>query len=94
MELSVIRTRVEREALEQLARKLLAIRDLTNTPVQTIELTSAVLRMHHPDLKPQLDRLDRALAQLHQLNELLEGVQSSARWSPALESFDAREHLK
>jgi hypothetical protein len=93
-ELAVVGARAETAALERFARKLLAIRDLTNTPIQTIELTSALLRRKRADLVGELDRIDRALSRLREMNQLLAGLESSERWPRTLESFDAREHLK
>jgi hypothetical protein len=94
MEVAVLRSGIEKTALQHLARRSMAIRDLANTPIQTIELTSAILRTRRPDLAPELDRIDRALSRLHDLNALLADLDASDRRSRALESFDARAHLQ
>jgi hypothetical protein len=93
VEVEVLRARLEAASLERLAQTLLAIQDLANTPLQTIELTVAVLRQQRPELTPALDRLDRAAERLHELNRILAGHESAVNWSRKDESFDARERL-
>ncbi|HEY2745881.1 MAG TPA: hypothetical protein VGL86_14695 [Polyangia bacterium] len=81
-------------ALEQLARTLLAVRDFCNTPLQTIESATAVTRMHHPAAAADLERIERALGRLHELNEILSQHEQHLRWGKEDESFDALERLR
>jgi hypothetical protein len=94
LERRLVRRQEEAVTLERLARALLAVRDLTNTPVQTIEFTAALLRARNPELGPALERLDRAIASLHELNHVLADYEADVEWHPGGESFDAREVLR
>jgi hypothetical protein len=80
-------------ALEQLARALLAVRDFANTPLQTIETATALARLQHPDVGAQLLRIERALARLRGLNQMLSRHEAHIRWQPGDESFDAVDEL-
>jgi hypothetical protein len=83
----------ERVALERFARKLLAIRDLTNTPVQTIGLTMVLIRKHFPEAENLLDPADRALTRLEELNRVLSVEETRLGWQPGEESFDSFQIL-
>jgi hypothetical protein len=61
---------------ERLSRIVLALRDLANTPLQTLELTSALLA-HRGAAPPLIERMQRALARLRDLNRIM------AHYSPA-----------
>jgi hypothetical protein len=93
MQVEVIRARAEAAALERLAESLLAVRDLANTPLQTIGASAAVLRKKHPELAGTLDRIDRALERLHELSRILERDETSVDWSRRHEAFDAHQRL-
>jgi hypothetical protein len=85
-------------AKEQLARSLLAVRDLSNTPLQTIELSLALLRAGGPAAEPAhaaaFDRVERAIHSLRDLNRLLSDRIEHVAWSPDHESFDSVERLR
>jgi hypothetical protein len=84
------------EGMRRLAKSTMAISDLCNTPLQTIELAAALLRRAHPGLDTELGRVDRALARLRELNAILLEYRSEAEdaWSRDDEAFDARERLR
>jgi hypothetical protein len=82
------------ESLERLARALLAVRDLTNTPVQTIELTIAALAVQHPEAAGSFERVGRALIRLRRLNQVLSEYESDVNWAGGGESFDPLEVLR
>jgi hypothetical protein len=79
----------EAAAAEHIARTFLSLRDYANTPIQTIALTTEILRERHPDLAPDVDRLDRAVAALGELSRALARYESSLEWRPGDESPDA-----
>jgi hypothetical protein len=87
LERAVERARTEAAATERLARAFLAVRDLANTPLQTLTLAAAALRSRAPQLEGLLDRMDRAIERLRRLNAILE-PQRSPRWDQGDESFD------
>ena len=72
--------RSEKVAFERVARVAIALRDLANTPVQTLELVRQWLLNHDPRLRQQTERMGRALERLHRLNDLLAPYQSSVVW--------------
>jgi hypothetical protein len=89
LEREMLRVQAEAAAAEQLARTFLRLRDYTNTPIQTIAFTTELLRAKHDDLKPVLDRLERAVDKLTELSHSLSGYENAHKWSPGDESLDA-----
>ena len=72
--------RSDKLALERVARVSLALRDLANTPVQTLELVRQRLLADNPQLRIQTERMGRALERLRRLNDILAPYQSSVIW--------------
>jgi hypothetical protein len=72
---SIERHLVQREEEAAVLRRftdlVLEVRDLSNTPLQTIALSSALIRAERPELRVVLDRVDRALARLKALDAKL-----------------------
>jgi hypothetical protein len=77
----VLRIRTESIATQRLARTFLALRDVTNTPLQTIELAADIVRARCPDMAPVLDRIDRSLDRLYRLNRAFSMYESQLEWS-------------
>jgi hypothetical protein len=82
------RTRAERLALERVARVAITLRDLANTPVQTLELVRQELVLHEPALRVQIDRMRRAIAQLRRLNDILAPYEDALRWDSQGHAFE------
>jgi hypothetical protein len=80
-------TRAERLAIERLAGVTLAVRDLANTPLQTLTTGVGLLRHNVPDSDRVLASMERALSQLAKLRLALAPFERE--WQPADESFDA-----
>jgi hypothetical protein len=74
--------RSERAASERLARTFLTVRDFSNTPLQTIELASEVIRARDPDLAPVVDRIDRSVDRLFRLHHTFSAYESHLKWTP------------
>jgi hypothetical protein len=72
--------RAEKVALERVARVSMALRDLANTPVQTLELVRQRLLTDDPQLGVQTERMGRALERLRRLNDILAPYQSAVVW--------------
>jgi len=89
LEREILRVQAEAAATEQLARTFVRLRDYTNTPIQTIAFTTELLRAKTDDLKPILDRLERAVERLSQLSHALTHYENAHKWSPGDESLDA-----
>jgi hypothetical protein len=60
----------EATSLERLSRVLLAFRDFYNTPLQTLELTVAILKVRHPEAQKLALRMERAVHRLAELNHI------------------------
>ncbi|HEX8824713.1 MAG TPA: hypothetical protein VF794_32635 [Archangium sp.] len=94
MELKLREARAEAEALERLARLFLAVRDATNTPLQTLELSLAVLKRRHPECTPTAEAMERAVRRLRSLAQRLGSVDPLVVWREGDESFDADAMLR
>ena len=70
-----------RIASERLARTPLALRDFTNTPLQTIELAANIVRQRCPDVAPVVDRIDRCIDRLYRLNHAFSVYESQIEWT-------------
>ena len=77
----MLRIRSESIATQRLARAFLALRDFTNTPLQTIELAAGILRKQHAELGPILDRIDRSVDRLYRLNNTFSVYESQIEWT-------------
>jgi hypothetical protein len=91
-EQAAVRAQARSEAMARLARVALAVRDLANTPLQTLVVNAALLR-ERPGAPEPTARMNRAFDQLRELNRVLARLESSAAWAPGDESFDALEVL-
>jgi hypothetical protein len=72
--------RAEKVALERVARVSMALRDLANTPVQTLELVRQRLLTDDPQIAVQTERMGRALERLQRLNDILGPYESAVVW--------------
>ncbi len=81
--------RAERLTMEQLAHVSLALRDLSNTPLQTLTIALTLLRCKAEPTEQILASMDRALARLKDLRHALEPFETHAHWDQRYESFDA-----
>ena len=77
----MLRLRTESIATQRLARTFLALRDFTNTPLQTIQLAIALARRRCADLGPVLDRVERSVDRLNRLNQAFAIYESQLDWS-------------
>jgi hypothetical protein len=78
----------EADSLRRLARVALAVRDLSNTPLQTLRLSTEMLRRHDAESAARIDQMERALARLEELERLLVQYEARTEWAPGDESFD------
>ena len=94
IELKLREARAEAEALERLARLFLAVRDATNTPLQTLELCLTLLERRHPESAPTTQAMERALRRVRSLTQRLGSVDPLVVWREGDESFDADTLLR
>lgn len=88
------RARAEAEALERLARLFLALRDAASTPLQSLEIGTALLRQRAPGCEPTLDSMERALTRLRNLTQRMSTADPLLVWREGEESFDADTVLR
>lgn len=93
-EQKLLRAQAQKESLDRLAKVLLAVRDLSNSPLQTITTTTALLA--EKDIsREDIARLNtKALKQLNELNQILSSYEKDIDWSKMDSSFDAMGVLK
>jgi hypothetical protein len=89
LEREILRVQAEAAAAGQLAWTFLRLRNYANTPIQTIAFATGLLRAKNHDLKPTLDRLERAVDQLTELGHALNRYENAHKWSPGEESLGA-----
>jgi hypothetical protein len=73
------RAQAEANLMQEVALISLAIRDLANTPVQTLEMLRSLLRRPGADLPAIERRMGRIVDRLSELNHVLSHYESSAR---------------
>jgi hypothetical protein len=81
----------EARARERVARVLLEIRDLANTPLQTISLSTALLRRQKPELQSVLGRVDRALQKLSELDTITRRYEEHLVWPQSTPRSESSE---
>jgi hypothetical protein len=89
VERTATRAQAEAEWLARLAAMCFAVKDLANTPLQTLRLSTALLRRRHPEEQAPLAKMDRALDRLDQLDRTLSQYHADAPFQEEAESFDA-----
>ncbi len=78
----MLRVRTESLATQRLARTFLALRDFTNTPLQTIELAAKIVRKRCPETgADRCDRVDRSIDRLYRLNHAFSVYESQIEWT-------------
>jgi hypothetical protein len=93
LEREIARAHVEVATTQAFRKLVLAVRDLANTPLQTIAFAAMTMRQRHPDLDPTVRLVDRSLDRLRRLDERLRRHEEGIDWSRTEESFDAVEEL-
>jgi hypothetical protein len=81
--------RAERLTMQRLAHVALALRDLSNTPLQTLTTGVGLLRHKVAAEEKVLASMDRALARLQELGGVLKSFEEPIEWKPHDESFEA-----
>lgn len=93
-ERALVLARADTTAAQHLASTFLAIRDLANTPLQTLVLAIGVLERRHGTESELVGGMKRALEQLQRLNEVLVTAELDLRAdSPHLDAFDPWQEL-
>lgn len=82
------------ESYQRFARAMIAVRDLSNTPLQTLMNSITLLRMQSPELRETADRLDRAVSQLTDLEKATRPFEHQLVLRPGDESWDPKAILE
>jgi hypothetical protein len=88
LQVQLERERADRLAVEKVADVALALRDLANTPTQTIELIRHQLANHDARTAELAQHMHRALEQLLRLSDLLSRYAEAVSWNKRPASFD------
>jgi hypothetical protein len=84
LEQEVARFQAQNAAIRRLARIFLSIRDRMNTPLQVIELSVDLLRKSDQPSEPILDRIDRSVDSLREINSVLIRHEKEIEWEAKL----------
>jgi hypothetical protein len=76
----VSRIQAQNMSIRRLAAIFLDIRDRMNTPLQVIELSVDLLRQSHQPSAPILDRIDRSVDSLREINSVLVKHEKEIEW--------------
>lgn len=80
LEREVARIQAQNFAIRRLAYTFLSIRDRMNTPLQVIECSVDLLRNSNEPQKPTLDRIDRSVQCLREINSVLVQHEKEIEW--------------
>ena len=96
LERKVAQMSAERKALNDVARIFLGMRDLTNSPLQAVEITSKLLASGHLTQQEASEHLEKSMIRLREVSELLTVYERNIDWNQTDSSFDAIKslHLK
>ncbi len=89
LERKITRVDAEKRALDDMAGIFLALRDLTNTPLQSIELVNVLLETGNIERAEAAQYLQRAVVRLRLLSDVLASYRKDVDWDRAHASFDA-----
>jgi hypothetical protein len=81
-------------AFQHLMRTYLAVRDLVNTPLQTLRNSAALLAKRYPEAGELTATMERSVQRLDGLNRILSADASKVEWPPGGESFDPMTVLR
>ncbi len=92
----LVHAQAEAAAMKRLATACLHIRDLMNTPLQTIECSLALLQAQETSARDAAvyGAIDRAFESMHALSRLLSEHEAAVNWEASGTSFDAERSLK
>jgi hypothetical protein len=90
LERELIRREQEALVVERLARVALAVHDMTNSPLQTLVASAAIIETDPSQASSVAGGMVRAVAKLEALNDALSAYQKRIVWRIGDESFDPR----
>jgi hypothetical protein len=94
LERALAETRGREMSIARLAQVSLAVRDLANTPLQTLTTGVDLLRHKASGSEAVIESMARALVRLEKLRQALAPFEQHVEWRPHDESFDAVARLE
>jgi hypothetical protein len=88
------RKEAEARMMTELTRKIMAIKDLANSPVQALIVDAELLKARHPDDPALARRIRKATRQLEELNHILDERVRADASGPVRASLDSYEELR
>jgi hypothetical protein len=76
------------DAMKRLVRAYLAVRDMVNTPLQTLKISASLLASRCQDAGDLPGTIARSVDRIDQLNDVFRTEASGIEWTPGEESFD------
>jgi hypothetical protein len=86
-EVTILVEAEEARCLQRIVGVYRAVRDLVNTPLQTLWLSASLLATRHPDARDLTGRMERSVERLRELNQVL-AADSTVEWPPGTETID------
>lgn len=86
--------RAQADALTEMSRFFLALRDLQNTPIQTLEIDSAILERRHPESADAIKRMRRSIGELRDISRRLARYDRIVQWETESDRFDPEAALQ
>jgi len=80
LEQELARVQAQNFAIKRLAGAFLGIRDLMNSPLQVIEFSTKLLRHSREPQQPIIDRIDRSVQSLREINTVLVQHEKEIEW--------------
>ncbi len=93
-ERELVRAQTEAESYQRYARAMLALRDLANTPLQTLTNIVELLRSRTSERDETVERLARTVGRLTELERATRPFEDELEWQPGDEAWDPREILR
>lgn len=94
LERHLAHTEAQKSVLDRFARAMLALRDLSNTPIQTMIGTTAMLKEEKVE-PAEIARInEQALQRLEELNKIISEYEHQIDWSQVSGSMDSMAVLK
>jgi hypothetical protein len=88
VERELVRVTTEAASMRCFANLMVQARHLANTPLQTIANTTELMRAQHPEVRPQLERIQRSLDRLEHLTHLLAYYEAHLSWKDVGQVID------
>lgn len=90
----VAKSDAETAMMKKLNRTILALKDLTNSPLQSLTLDAEILKRMHPETGPVASRVEKSVAQLTDLNRILDQQLRGSAIESEDVSFDPYDEIR